>query len=95
MRDRPVDDNPHSLYHLYSYWDLKAKEASGAITSIDCTTVPGECRILGYPRVKVKDNWGWCNAGRDDISGNIEDPTQIDDCNQWVEFTGQIIVTEN
>ena len=27
MRDRPNTDNPHSLYHLYSYWDLKAKHS--------------------------------------------------------------------
>ena len=27
MRDRPNLDNPHSLYHLYSYWDLKAKHS--------------------------------------------------------------------
>ncbi len=27
MRDRPNIDNPHSLYHLYSYWDLKAKHS--------------------------------------------------------------------
>lgn len=28
MRDRPNADNPHSMYHLYSYWDLKAKNAT-------------------------------------------------------------------
>ena len=28
MRDRPNADVPHSLYHLYSYWDLKAKRSS-------------------------------------------------------------------
>jgi len=27
MRDRPNADNPHSLYHLYNYWDLKAKNS--------------------------------------------------------------------
>ncbi|MCK4540573.1 hypothetical protein KAU09_05510 [Candidatus Parcubacteria bacterium] len=27
MRDRPNTDNPHSLHHLYSYWDLKAKHS--------------------------------------------------------------------
>lgn len=28
MRDRANPDNPHSMYHLYSYWDLKAKNAT-------------------------------------------------------------------
>lgn len=41
MRDRPNADNPHSLYHLYSYWDLKAKRAvdqspSGGANSVYC-----------------------------------------------------------
>ncbi|MCG2690481.1 hypothetical protein L6249_00190 [Candidatus Parcubacteria bacterium] len=41
MRDRPNADNPHSLYHLYSYWDLKAKRVvnqalSGGANSVYC-----------------------------------------------------------
>ena len=58
MRDRTNPDRPHSLYHLYSYWDLKAKEASG-VTSINCSS--GECKV--QPKVKIKDNWGWCSNG--------------------------------
>jgi len=84
MRDRHNQNNPHSLYHLYSYWDLKAKAASGQYGVdhwIDCHSVAGECRVK--PSVKIKDNWGWCNNG-----------TFINDCDQWEEFAGWIVVRE-
>jgi len=59
MRDRPNQDNPHSLYHLYSYWDLKAK-ANRGVPGVNCS-IPGECKV--QPRIQIKDNWGWCNDG--------------------------------
>lgn len=58
MRDRPNPNNPHSLYHLYSYWDLKAK-ASRPGSGITC----GEDYCTVTPSIKIKDNWGWCNNG--------------------------------
>ncbi|RLC36518.1 hypothetical protein DRH27_05105 [Candidatus Falkowbacteria bacterium] len=69
MRDRPNDDDPHVVYHAYSYWDLlsKAPASGGAITcSSDCSSygVSGACCAV-RPSVKVKDNWGWCNNGVD------------------------------
>jgi len=79
MRDRPSPDNPHSLYHLYSYWDLKAKANSG-VTNIDCSTA-GECRIK--PKIQIKDNWGWCNGG-----------ASINDCGQWQSFAAVVVVKE-
>ncbi|MDP3043236.1 MAG: hypothetical protein Q8N21_02450 [bacterium] len=47
MRDRPNADNPHSLYHLYSYWDLKAKRAvnqapSGGENTVYCGPAGGD-----------------------------------------------------
>jgi hypothetical protein len=79
MRSRPSENNPHSMYHLYSYWDLKAKAASG-VDGIDCS-IDGECRVK--PKVKIKDNWGWCNGG-----------TIMNDCDQWTEFGAWIVVQE-
>jgi len=81
MRDRPNPDTPHSLYHLYSYWDLKAKASSG-VAGIDCSTA-GECRVR--PKVQIKDNWGWCNKG-----------TAINVCGagQWDNFGGLVVVKE-
>jgi hypothetical protein len=104
MRARSNIDNPHSLYHLYSYWDLKAKHAvdqtqTGGENTVYCGA--GGAQAINYnslgsgyfcsgsaccvikPRVKIKDNWGWCNGG-----------TAIDDCDYWEEFTGWIVVTE-
>ena len=87
MRDRPDpapgdlnnDGNPHSLYHLYNYWDLKAK-ANRGIASINCST-PGECKVK--PKIQVKDNWGWCSGGR-----------SINDCGHWQPFGAWIVVKE-
>jgi hypothetical protein len=87
MRDRPDpapgdsdnNGNPHSLYHLYSYWDLKAKANSG-ITSIDCSTA-GECKVR--PKIQIKDNWGWCSGG-----------TGINDCGHWQPFGASVVVKE-
>ncbi len=62
MRDRANPDRPHSLYHLYSYWDLKARYASGVYgTDHWITCSESECSI--QPKVKIKDNWGWCSKG--------------------------------
>jgi hypothetical protein len=93
MRERPNENNPHSFYHLYSYWDLKTKDNQGAPT-ITCTTVAGvgECRLK--PRLMVKDNWGWCNAGSVTYGGPTVLPTGMNDCDQWVEFGGEIVVRE-
>lgn len=71
MRDRPNPDTPHSLYHLYSYWDLKAK-ANRNVPGIDCSTA-GECKVK--PKIQIKDNWGWYNKG-----------TVINTANGWDSF---------
>jgi len=61
MTDRPNEENPHSLYHLYNYWDIKAKPG------MDCAseTVSGVQRAYCQVQTKViiKDNWGWCSGG--------------------------------
>ena len=80
MRDRPNPSNPSSLYHLYSYWDLKAKANSG-VTRVDCSTA-GVCKV--QPKIQIKDNWGWCNG-----------PNGNNDCDYWKWFGGQIIVLES
>jgi len=56
MSDRPNPDNPHSLYHLYSYWDLKAK-ANRGVKGVSCSA--STCTVV--PKIMIKDNWGWCN----------------------------------
>ncbi len=82
MRDRPNPDNPHSLYHLYSYWDLKAKTGINCLNDCSGYGVSNACCVV-QPRIKIQDNWGWCNGG-----------SAINDCNQWVTFGGWVVVTE-
>ena len=80
MRDRPNPENPHSLYHLYSYWNLVYLYNSGA-GNINCST-PGICTVR--PSVRIKDNWDWCNDG---LSPN--------DCNHWEALANPITVVQN
>jgi hypothetical protein len=72
MRDRPNSENPHSLYHLFDYWDLKAKDVIGS-NRITCG-IDGNgknyCEVT--PSIQVKDNWGWCNGA-----------ANIKDCTHW------------
>jgi len=78
-------DNPHSLYYLYDYWDLKATSTSNNST-VDCysanTPINGTTPTANYcvikPRVKINDNWGW-------ISGSG---------GGYNSYSGLIIVTE-
>lgn len=99
MFSRPNENNPHSLYHIYNYWDLLAKKTSGtsvnsAYNEINCgvnckndgycdTYTGAYCRI--QPKIQIKDNWGWCNNGQ-----------IINTClqNQWDKFGGWVVVKE-
>ncbi len=81
MQERKNPDNPHSLYHLYSYWDLKARAArSVAGSNIDCSQ-PNNCTVK--PTVQIKDNWGWCNGG-----------TAMNICTYYEPFASEIVVWE-
>jgi hypothetical protein len=74
MYNKPDVDNPHSLYHIYDYWGLRKKfvQGSGRIecadagdalgaTGLSCDASANCCAIK--PKVKIKDNWGYCNNG--------------------------------
>src|SRR3989339_484795 len=70
MIEKPNADNPHSLYHLYDYWNMKNKLPScGGGLVVNCC-FSDHCVI--QPRIKIKDNWGWCNHG-----------VNINDCSHW------------
>jgi hypothetical protein len=74
MRDQPNPKEAHSLYHLYDYWFLKQKVAEG-VGGISCDS--NQCVVR--PKIKIKDNWGWCNDGGQS-------------CNGYTEFTGNVIM---
>jgi hypothetical protein len=88
MRDRPSVDNPHSLYHLYDYWDLKARQTRG-VGDITCGTdaTGNYCSIK--PKIQIKDNWGWCSNGNStsmcppDVAGS-----------EYSAFTNNIVIRE-
>jgi hypothetical protein len=79
MRDRPNPDVPHSMYHLYSYWDLKAKASQGGLSNGSCGAT--SCSVT--PRVQIRDNWGWCSGD-----------TAASRCNSWQSFGASIVVNE-
>ena len=71
MYDRPDYKNTHTLYHLYNYWDLRAKDAKGEINGYCGQTCNDSTYCAGYTgpycvikaNVKIKDDWGWCSEG--------------------------------
>jgi len=95
MVDRPNIEHPHSLYHLYSYWDIRSRMTAynDALldVGIDCTAspMPAECidctgnACKVRPRVIIRDNWGWCSG--DSTRGQ---------CNNYSDFMGTIEVRE-
>ena len=68
MRDKPSENDPHSVYHLYSYWDIESKESQ--LPHASCDTSAGVCEVT--IRIKIKDNWDWYNGC-----------TSIGDCDSW------------
>jgi hypothetical protein len=108
MMPKMATDDPHSLYYLYDYWDLKAKHSvnNGAgLNTVYCgvvnqktatnynndsititaTTTADFCAVK--PRVKLKDNWGWCTRS----NGNT---TSCPDTNDYIAYPNYIVVTE-
>ncbi len=86
MRDRP-GERVHSLYHLYNYWDLQGKDDNE--DSITCGTDDQQrdyCTVV--PKVKLKDNWDWCNGPEN----NATELSGRNDCDNWVSFEGSIRV---
>jgi len=99
MKDRSNPDHPHSLHHLFDYWHLKDKDNRNELTNGSCTANCSSWGALGVsysgpccrikPRIRIKDNWGWCNDG---VSGN-PCPTLSD--SSYVEYQGWIVVRQD
>ncbi len=84
MRGRPLTGPPHTLYHIYSYWELKASGVADCYDAGECPDSSMACCTI-VPSVKIKDNWGWCNNGSDGI------PCPA---NTYVDYPGLVVVTE-
>lgn len=83
MYNKPNPEAPHSWYHIYDYWELRTKFVQGYAPDIVCAAagnpLPGTgltcdlgancCAV--QPKVKIKDNWGYCNNGCDSNGDGI------------------------
>ncbi|MEA2089058.1 MAG: hypothetical protein U9O55_04465 [Patescibacteria group bacterium] len=95
---KPNPENQHSFYHLYGYWDMLSNDSGSSsigcgmanenididddgIIDLACDNFSSCCATK--VKIKVKDNWGWCNSG-----------TTRNDCESWEEYNGYIIVNQ-
>ncbi|MEA3398501.1 MAG: hypothetical protein U9R06_02025 [Patescibacteria group bacterium] len=108
MRNRPNADNPHSIYHLYSYWDLKAKNAVNQVSLGGLNTI-----YCGNPGNPALNNTGVSSGINCPVANSccmFKPSVKIKDnwgwCNNGVNFDscpadgyesypGWVIVTEN
>ena len=61
MRERVNMENPHSFYHIYSYWDLLKKDSGSDSISCNNSLYGNHCEIT--PKIWLRDNWGWYSQG--------------------------------
>jgi hypothetical protein len=106
MRDKPNLDDPHSLYHLYNYWDLKAKQAvnqtfNNSQNSVYCGNAYSTTATNNTGASIVISKAPACDycvvqpkVQIKDNWGWCNNGTSLYDCNNWEYFTGKIIVTE-
>jgi hypothetical protein len=94
IQAKPNINDPHSLYHLYSYADLRTRFSNGdpliscndvnggSVFTTTCPTDSACCAV--QPKIQIKDNWGWCNGG-----------ALPNDCSNWAPYNGYVVVTES
>ncbi|MDD5071417.1 MAG: hypothetical protein PHQ42_01645 [Patescibacteria group bacterium] len=68
MNHRPDEKNPHSVYHLYSYWDLRNKDKDGDGITCAADEEGNYCSVK--PKITIKDNWGYGASGT--FSGTVK-----------------------
>jgi len=72
MKEMPNESNPHSAFHAYDYWDLYGKYQDDSKRNDMPTLFCGTKNNVDYcsvkPKVKIKDNWGWCSEGRTGVA---------------------------
>ena len=98
MQDKPNINEPHQFFHLYSYWDLKGKEA---LPSVNCAN-PRTCEVT--IRIQIQDNWNWCNATpaagggaygvENDRCDTLNAYTGLGVDSAWTELSQPLVVTE-
>ena len=104
IRDKQNIDEPHSLYHLYDYWDLRKKKINNVAGSPDDVVYCGTASALALNKAGVSLGKN-CPAGAGCCivrpSAKIRDNwgwcnlgATRNDCDGWDFFSGYIIVEE-
>ncbi|GEM_PF-3812600 len=94
IRNRPNIDNPHTLFHLYSYYDILREKGTAGCTAATNDT-PGSCALK--VKIQIRDKWGWCNASkvkRDTGVFGFRGNDCVTNPEAWATFDGTIVVTE-
>ncbi len=67
IKSKPDPSDPHSVFHFYSYKQLVNMQDN--LPTITCSDAGGQgrpyCEVI--PRVKLRDNWGWCSEGMNNV----------------------------
>ena len=99
LRDRLDPSKPFELAHAYSYYDLLLRNKPtdaiycfgetppASFSGLGLTLQPNQCAVI--PRVRVTDNWGWCNGAT-----SLAD-CQITTSNAWQPLNGAVLIGIN
>ena len=87
ISNAPNEGEPHSVFHDYSYAAAKVSLPSASCPD-NCSDIAGVEEYTGpccviKPSVKIKDNWGWCNGGRD----GAPCPNVFEEFGSWLILT--------
>ena len=85
------DSDPKSVYRSSTATKLYRCDSNDGVNCNKCygdnfQLIDGACVYNHYPRVQVKDNWGWCNINSFGAYGCSADS------NNWNYYDGDIIV---
>lgn len=102
MRAKPNADNPHSLYHLYGYWDLKAKNATdqgGGNNNVYCGDAGSEAKNYNNTGSGYTCSGSACCIVKPEVQIKdnwswCDNGTAINDCDTPTSFNKWVVVKE-
>jgi hypothetical protein len=100
--NKPNEDDPHIETHTYDHQQLSQRFFTGTLDPSNsdtdcrndctdlvaegCTRCAGEQCCIVVPRIKIEDNWGWCQNGVDGT------PCPANPATMWQEFPNRVII---
>jgi len=89
LRDRPTEDNPFIVHHVYDYWELlrfskseNAPEDAAGEGFLNCPDDGVSCTVKF--QIKLRDNWGA-------VTCDLSKPNCTDEKNKFIQ-SGEITV---